>query len=383
MIYLDNASTTQVYSGLQETIYDYMFAHYGNAGSPHSLGKFSRDAIETARKEVAKSVNTNKDNVIFTSCGSEANTLAIVGLANYLSSLNLTHIITTKYEHHSILNAMKEMERRGFNVTYLNVKGGVVSCDDLIAAIQDNTGLVSIMCVNNETGNTNNIQQMYRFCKSREILFHSDCVQAFGTVPIDVQEMADMISISGHKIHAPKGIGCLCTKHKQLLSNIIYGGEQEFGLRPGTENVANIVAFGKMVQHSEQNRDNYLNYVQKLSFRFGARLMRLCKENGVTYHFNAPHYMNSPKIISVRFDGIEAETLMIMLNTNGVCVSSGSACSSHSVEPSHVLRAIGLSDEESRSTIRISFSEYNTIDEIENAAEIIVQCILTLKNIGE
>lgn len=381
MIYLDNASTTQVDARLKDAICEYMFENYGNAGSPHVLGKLSRDAIEIARKEVAESVNADKDDVIFTSCGSEANTLAIVGLANHLLSLNLTHVITTKYEHHSVLNAMKEMERRGFDVTYLDVQDGIVSYDDVIASLRDDTGLVSIMYINNETGSTNNIRQIYKLCKDREVLFHSDCVQAFGSVPVDMKEMADMISLSGHKVHAPKGIGCLCTKYKQFLSNIIYGGGQEFGLRPGTENISNIVAFGKMAKYSERNRNENTSYIQKLSFYFSGKLMQLCEENGIIYHFNAIHYMNSPKILSVRFDDIDAETLMIMLNANGVCVSSSSACSSHSVQPSHVLKAIGLSDDNAKSTIRVSFSEYNTVEEVEKAAEIIVQCVLDLKNV--
>lgn len=383
MIYLDSASTTAVDKELTKVINMYLYEFYGNAGSPHKFGRTCRNVIEEARNQISHAVNVNSDGVIFTSCGSEANTLAIVGLANHLQSLNLNHIITTKYEHHSVLNAMKEMERYGFEVTYLDVNNGVVSCDELNEAIRDNTGLVSIMCVNNEIGSVNNIQQIYAFCKNRRILFHSDCVQAFGTVPIDMEAMADMITLSGHKIHAPKGIGCLCVKNKQLLSNIIYGGEQEFGLRPGTENVANIVAFGSMAQYAVENREQIFTHIEQVSMCFGARLMKLCDENHIVYHFNSPHFRNTPKILSVRFDDVEAETLMMLLDANGVCVSAGSACSSHSTKPSHVLKAIGLTDEEARSTIRISFSDYNTVEEVERAAEIIVQCILQLQHMRE
>lgn len=321
--------------------------------------------------------------MIFTSCGSEANTLAIVGLASHLIKCGQTHIITTKYEHHSVLNAMQEMERRGFEITYLDVPNGLVQYEDFLGAVRDNTGFVSIMYVNNELGTRNDIQPIYEFCSAREILFHSDCVQAFGTVPIDMENMADMITLSGHKIHAPKGIGCLCTKKKQLLTNIIYGGKQEFGLRPGTENVANIVSFGRMAQDITENRERILTYIERVSMCFGARLIKLCEQNGITYHFNSPHFRNTPKILSVRFDGVEAETLMLMLDANGVCVSAGSACSSHSAKPSHVLKAIGLTDKEARETIRVSFSDYNTVDEAENAAEIIVQCILQLQRLIE
>ena len=382
MIYFDNASTTQVGCELKDVICNYTFGDYGNPGSIHSLGKKSKTAITESRSKIAKALNTKADNIIFTSCGSEANTLGIIGLSNYLLSRKLTHIITTKYEHHSILNSMKEMERRGFEVTYLDVKNGVVSCDELIAAIRDNTGLVSVMYVNNELGSVNRIQQIYSICKGKGILFHSDCVQALGTVPINMENTADLISLSGHKIHAPKGIGCLCIKDKNLLSNIIYGGEQEFGLRPGTENVPNIIAFGIMVKKATTEMRNNLYKIQSVSMHFGAELMNLCNANGIKYHFNSPECLNSPKILSVRFDGIEAETLVLMLSSKGLCAGTGSACSNNSVKPSHVLKAIGLSDEEARSTVRFSFSVYNTVDEAKEAAKMVVDCIQILKVIS-
>lgn len=382
MIYLDNASTTQVDEGLKDVIFNYMFRYYGNAGSPHSFGVLSKSALESARKKVADSVHTDTNNVIFTSCGSEANSMAIVGLADYLKKHNLNHIITTKYEHHSVLNSMAKMEKLGFDVTYLDVIGGTIDFAQLVSSVRDDTGLVSVMYVNNELGSVNDVKRIYEFCKSREIFFHADCVQAYGTYRIDMDEIADMITLSGHKIHAPKGVGCLCTKYKGALSNVIFGGEQEFGLRPGTENVASIVALGEMAEKVNKNIEQDYNYIMKLSMIFGGKLVEFCEKNGVAFHFNAPKSNNSPKIISVRFDDVDAETLKIILDTNGVYVSSSSACSSHSVKPSHVLKAIGLSDEEARSTIRISFSSYNTVDEMEMAAKIIVQSVLELKNIS-
>lgn len=383
MIYLDNASTTQVDTSVKNLIDKYLYENYGNAGSVHSFGAESKRAVDVARNQIATSLITSQENVIFTSCGSEANTLAIVGLANHLQSLNLNHIITTKYEHHSVLNAMKEMERRGFEVTYLDVPNGLVQFNDFVAAVRDDTGLVSIMYVNNELGTKNDIKPIYEFCKKREILFHSDCVQAIGTETIELGKTADMVSISGHKIHAPKGVGCLCTLYKDFLSNTIFGGQQEFGIRPGTENVASIVAFGQAMQNLSANKEQISTRIDVVSLGFGGRLLQLSEELGFKFECNTSTNRNTSKILSLRFSNIDAETLVIMLGERGVCVSAGSACSSHSSEPSHALKAIGLTDEQARSTIRVSFSEYNTVTEAHEAAEIVADCVSLLNCIGE
>ena len=383
MIYLDNASTTQVDTSVKDLIDKYLYENYGNAGSVHSFGAESKRAVDVARNQIATSLITSPENVIFTSCGSEANTLAIVGLANHLQSLNLSHIITTKYEHHSVLNAMKEMERRGFEVTYLDVPNGLVQYKDFVASVRDDTGLVSIMYVNNELGTKNDIKPIYEFCKKREILFHSDCVQAIGTETIELGKTADMVSISGHKIHAPKGVGCLCTLYKDFLSNTIFGGQQEFGIRPGTENVASIVAFGQAMQNLSENKEQISTRIDTVSLGFGGRLLQLSEEQGFKFECNTSSNRNTSKILSLRFNNIDAETLVIMLGERGVCVSAGSACSSHSSEPSHALKAIGLTDEQARSTIRVSFSEYNTVTEAHEAAEIVADCVSLLNCIGE
>lgn len=383
MIYLDNASTTQVDTSVKNLIDKYLYENYGNAGSVHSFGAESKRAVDVARNQIATSLITSQENVIFTSCGSEANTLAIVGLANHLQSLNLNHIITTKYEHHSVLNAMKEMERRGFEVTYLDVPNGLVQFNDFVASVRDDTGLVSIMYVNNELGTKNDIKPIYEFCKKREILFHSDCVQAIGTETIELGKTADMVSISGHKIHAPKGVGCLCTLYKDFLSNTIFGGQQEFGIRPGTENVASIVAFGQAMQNLSANKEQISTRIDVVSLGFGGRLLQLSEELGFKFECNTSTNRNTSKILSLRFSNIDAETLVIMLGERGVCVSAGSACSSHSSELSHALKAIGLTDEQARSTIRVSFSEYNTVTEAHEAAEIVADCVSLLNCIGE
>lgn len=306
MIYLDNASTTQVDASVRDLIDKYLYENYGNAGSVHSFGAESKRAVDVARNQIATSLITSQENVIFTSCGSESNTLAIVGLANHLQSLNLNHIITTKYEHHSVLNAMKEMERRGFEVTYLDVPNGLVQYKDFVAAVRDDTGLVSIMYVNNELGTKNDIKPIYEFCKKREILFHSDCVQAIGTETIELGKTADMVSISGHKIHAPKGVGCLCTLYKNFLSNTIFGGQQEFGIRPGTENVASIVAFGQAMQNLSENKEQISTRIDTVSIGFGGRLLQLSEEQGFKFECNTSTNHNTSKILSLRFNTLTA-----------------------------------------------------------------------------
>lgn len=382
MIYLDNASTTQVDVNLKSLIDRYLYNQYGNAGSIHTFGTEAKQAIEFARNQVANSLGATSENIIFTSSGSEANTLAIVGLANHLNKLHLKHIITTKYEHHSVLNAMKEMERRGFDVTYLDVPNGLIQYNDFLSAVRKDTGLVSIMYVNNELGTKNDIEPIYKFCQKREILFHSDCVQAVGTETVELGKTADIISVSGHKIHAPKGVGCLCTNHKEFLSNVIFGGQQEFGIRPGTENTAYIVAFGQAMENLSSNREKISKQIDTASLVFGGKLLQLSEEQGFKFKCSTSSVHNLSKILSLRFDYIDAETLVIMLGERGLCVSAGSACSSHSSVPSHALKAIGLTDEEARSTIRISFSDYNTAQEAREAAKIVAECVGLLRNIG-
>lgn len=238
------------------------------------------------------------------------------------------------------------------------------------------------MYVNNELGTKNDIEPIYKYCRKREILFHSDCVQAVGTETVELGKTADIISVSGHKIHAPKGVGCLCTNHKEFLSNVIFGGQQEFGIRPGTENTAYIVAFGQAMENLSSNREKISKQIDTVSLAFGGKLLQLSEEQGFKFKCSTSSVHNLSKILSLRFDYIDAETLVIMLGERGVCVSAGSACSSHSSVPSHALKAIGLTDEEARATIRISFSDYNTVQEAHEAAKIVAECVGLLRNIG-
>lgn len=384
MIYLDNASTTFSNHIIKEAL---TFLSEGNPGSKHKLGSESKLQIETARRQVAKLLSTFPDNIIFTSSGSEANSLAILGLENYLNDNNLHHIITTKYEHHSVLNSMKEMERRGFDVTYLDVSNGIVNAADVRKALRKDTGLVSIMYVNNELGYVNNIKEIFDLCKSRNIIFHSDCVQAAGFQPIYMNKydsIADIISVSGHKIHAPKGVGCLCTTKKELLSNVLFGGKQEYGIRPGTENNLGIVAFGIAAQQADENIVCNRKYIKDLARTFWTELNSCCKQLKLSgIHLNSESNPDKlGKIINLRFDNIDSETLLLLLASNDLMVSSGAACSSNAINPSHVLTAFGLSEKEARESIRVSFSELNTKEEVVNAAKIIANNVSFLRNIN-
>lgn len=378
MIYLDNAATTGVDTSFKDIIDRYLYDDYGNAGTYHELGLNAKKAINAAREQTAKAMMTEQKNIIFTSGGSEANTLAILGLAEYLRERGRKHIITSLYEHESVLNSVKELERMGFEISYCKTPAGVVSPSEIRSLMRADTGLVSVMFVNNEIGTKNDVESIYHECKTRGILFHSDCVQAFGTENVILDETADMISVSGHKIHAPKGTGCLAVNNPEILRNIIYGGEQEYGLRPGTENVPGIAAFGMAVEKACRLRGLNTTNIEASSLVFTTRLNLQKRELGL--HYNIQN--KTARILSIRFDGIDAQTLVLLLSNKGVCVSAGAACSSLESHPSHVLKAIGLSDEEARSTIRVSFSDRTTGMEAYDAAEIMKGCVRELKNIN-
>lgn len=375
MIYLDNAATTQVSQRVVNAMLPYFTEMYGNAGSIHTMGTDAAKAMQKAREQCARPINAGPEDIIFTSGGSEANTLAIVGLAKHLESIGKTHVITTPVEHPSVLEAMKYLFYHGFEITYLPVdKHGILEKSTLVKAFREDTGLVSIMAVNNETGNSYDIRYIGSECKKREILFHTDCVQAFSNIDIDVKEFyIDFLSVSGHKFHAPKGVGFLYAKHKEFIRPIIFGGGQEFGLRSGTENIPYIVGIGKAAEialedqmSSECNREKRTLFLDELSKEIS------------DFRINGHPHIGS-KVINLYFDGVDGETLLLLLNNQGIFVSAGSACSAHSAVPSHVLKAIGLTDEESRNSIRVSFSSFTTNEEICESAHIIADSVKKLR----
>lgn len=374
MVYLDNAATTKVSPEVMEAMVPYFSEMYGNPASIHSAGLTAAKAVETAREQVAKPIGADPGNIIFTSGGSEANTLAIMGLAEYLQSVGKTHIVTTQVEHHSVLNAMNRM-KHGFDVTFLPVDlDGCLPISSVEKAIGPKTGLVSVMAVNNETGNQYDISSIGAICHQKGALFHTDCVQAYCGVNIDVNRMnIDFLSASGHKIHAPKGIGFLYAGRKELLRPIIFGGSQEDGLRGGTHNVPYIVGMGRAAEVA------YHAWLDD-PYWYGRKTMELWRLIRPIYgaHVNGAIAQNS-KTLNIRFDGVDGETLLMLLDSKGVEVSAGSACTAHYAEPSHVLTAMGLTKDEARSSIRLSVSKYTTDDELEFSAKMVTESVKELR----
>jgi len=386
MIYFDNAASTPVKQEVLDTMMVYMTNNYANPGSAHSLGRAAADAIKNSRRQVANKLHCDPEQIIFTSGGTEANNLALLGLEQYLRANNKNHIITTAIEHDSVLNPIDELERRGFEVTIVPVnKFGIVSPCDIEAEITDNTGLVSVMYVNNEIGSLNPVHTIGKVCRKHNVLFHTDAVQALPSIDnIDVDAIrCDLMSVSAQKIGGPKGIGALYVRDKTLLNPIIFGGKtQEFGIRGGTENVAGIVGFGKACEILAPGE------VACSVPIFIVALTAELKELGCCglLNYNGMREYSGTSIINIRFDGIDNETLMLMLETKGVYVSAGSACNGHSSEPSHVLKAIGLSDEEVRDSIRVSFSDMTVLNEISKGAQIIAECVemlASMKDVGD
>jgi len=399
LIYLDNAATTKIEYEVQCAMRPYLNEKYGNAGSMHKLGREAAEAIECAREQVANLIGARPDQIIFTSSGTEANNLAILGCKEYLEKIGKKHIITSPTEHMSVLNAVKSLcKNEGFSYSYAeldSVLPGVVceraSVDvcqltDMIAELQNEVGLVSIMYENNETGEHNfDLERVGTLCHDIGALFHVDCVQAASGNKLNVRDInCDFLSLSSHKIGGPKGVGALYVRDKRYLTPIINGGAgQEFGLRGGTENVAAIVGFGKACELAQiAVRSGDIFKIRAIREHFREELEKRMWDYNLDKEMNV-NGTSSGKILSVTFKGIDAQTLVLMLESKGVYVSAGSACNSQESKPSHVLKAIGLSDEDAMSTIRLSFSLYNTEEQVERAAEIITDCVATLKGLKD
>lgn len=374
MIYLDNAATTKVSSEVRNAMLSCLEYDYGNPGSIHSCGRHASKLVDKYRTSIAGIINALPEQIVFTSGGSEANSLAILGVLQHLREHGKNHIVTSKMEHKSVLNPIM---KSGFDVTYIQPdEKGCVSAQDVEDAILDRTGLVSIMCVNNEIGSINDIKAIGDICKLHGVLFHTDCVQAFGHVAIDVSECGvDFMSASAHKIHGPKGVGLLYVRDKSKLDPFILGGSQEFGVRAGTENVPGIVGFGVAAADAVKcigwNKQRYLQNASELT-------RRLFREFGETMHMNGSP-MEGSHICNLRFDGVDGETLVLALSAEGVMVSAGSACDSYSAEPSHVLKAIGLTDDGARSSIRVSMSGLTSYSDIVKASNAITKCVRELR----
>jgi len=384
VIYLDNAATTQVDQRVLDAMMPYFTTQYGNAGTLYKLGRSANEAVQKARSQVAAFINAKPEQIIFTSGGSEANNLVFQGLKNYLKSLGKTHILVSSVEHDSVLRSAETLTKDGFYVEYLPVcADGTVSLSVIESAITPETGLVSVMYVNNETGATNQVDEVGALCLNHGILFHTDCVQAAGCHPIDVLQIGcDFLSLSSHKIHGCKGVGALFAKAPDILRPIICGGsEQEFGLRAGTENVAGIVGFGTACEISKNQLHEDKVTVSVFKQQFYTELMERLKETECEecVHVNGASVLSPGKTLNLRFDDVDGETLLLMLDSKDICASAGSACRSREARPSHVLIAMGLSKDEARSSLRISFSRMNTTDEVVEAAATLAACVQVLR----
>ena len=379
MIYLDNAATTKTANEVIEAMIPFYTQNYGNPSSVYSFAGISKKAVTDAREIIAKSLNAKTNEIYFTAGGSEADNWALIATAEAYSEKG-KHIITSKIEHHAILHTCEYLAKRGFEITYLDVdEFGSVKIDDLKNAIRKDTILISIMFANNEIGTIQPIKEIGELAKEHGILFHTDAVQAFGQVPIDLtQYHIDMLSASGHKLNGPKGIGFLYIRTGVKIRSFIHGGAQERSRRAGTENVPGIVGFGVAVKRAfDIMEEKTCKELELRDYLIGRVLAEVpyCKLNG--------HKENRlPNNVNFSFEFIEGESLLIMLDMQGICASSGSACTSGSLDPSHVLLAIGLKHEMAHGSLRISLSEETTKEQLDYTVEHIKKIVEKLRNMS-
>lgn len=363
MIYADNASTTKISYSVFEKMLPFLCEQYGNASSQYSLGTKAKRAIEHARKQVAAAIGAEPHEITFTSGGSEANSWVLRCVADSYRNEPM-HIVTTAIEHQSVLNACRSLEQTGIEVTYLPVdKTGRVSVDNVKAAIKSCTKLVSIMLANNEIGTIQPISEIGRLLKGESILFHTDAVQAVGHIPVNVDDLqVDFLSASAHKFNGAKGTGILYKRSGLDLSPLVFGGEQEHGLRAGTENVAGIVAAGYAIDESVSELADTAKRLKSMV----EDTVNGIKETIPSVKINGDTECRLPGTANLCFDGVSGESLMHLLDLKGICVSTSSACTSCKDEPSHVLLALGLTEQQAKSAIRISYGKYNCADEVDN-----------------
>ena len=378
-VYADNAATTSVSKKVVEAMLPYMTEHFGNPSSLYGIGQTAASAVRTARQQVAAALGADEKEIFFTSGGSEADNWAIKGAAALGAKKGKKHLITTKFEHHAVLHTMAALEKEGFKVTYLDVyENGIVKVEDVEKAITDETCLVTIMYANNEIGTIQPIAEIGKLCHDKGVLFHTDAVQAVGHVKIDVKEQnIDMLSLSGHKFHAVKGIGALYCKKGIRLPNLIEGGSQESGRRAGTENVPGIVGLGVAITEMNENLEENYNKTKELRDRLFEGASKISHSR-----INGDREQRLPGNFSMCFEGVEGESLLLMLDMNGICASSGSACTSGSLDPSHVLLSIGLKHEVAHGSLRLSLNEHNTVEDVDYILEVLPKIIDRLRDMS-
>ena len=378
-VYADNAATTAVSPQVLEAMLPYYKEVYGNPSSLYSVGQKAKAALEEARETVAAYLGAGAGEIYFTSCGTESDNWAIKGAAHAMRKKGKDHIITSAFEHHAVLHTCQALEKEGFTVTYLPVhENGIVRPEELEAAITDRTGLVTIMYANNEIGTIQPIPEIGAICKKHGVWFHTDAVQAVGNVHIHVKEQnIDMLSLSGHKFHAPKGVGALYIRRGIAIPNLLDGGAQERGKRGGTENVAQIVGLAAGLKEACATIDQRVARLSPLRDKLMDGLLKIdrCRVNGDREH-------RLPGNVSMCFQGVEGESLLLMLDLKGISASSGSACTSGSLDPSHVLLSIGLPHEVAHGSLRLSFGDYNTEEDIDYILEVLPPIIQRLRSMS-
>ena len=378
-VYADNAATTSVSKTALDAMLPFLTENFGNPSSLYRFARIATDAVAEARATIASCIGAEPRDIIFTSGGSEADNQAIMSAARLGAKKGKKHIISTTFEHHAVLHTLKRLEKDGYEITLLDVhEDGIVRVDELRDAIREDTALVTIMFANNEIGTIQPITEIGAVCREKGVLFHTDAVQAVGHIPVDVNSMnIDMLSMSGHKFHAPKGIGALYVKKGVPLFNLIEGGAQERGKRAGTENVAGIIAMAAALKESVEHMEENTKKITEMRDYLIEELTKVphSKVNGSLEH-------RVPGTVNMCFEGIEGESLLLLLDKNGICASSGSACTSGSLDPSHVLLSIGLPHDIAHGSLRLSIGEYNTMEEMKHIVEHVPRVVSLLRNMS-
>jgi len=379
LIYLDHAATTHINPKVLEGMLPFLTERYGNPSSIYSIGRESKNAIEQARANVALALGANSSEIFFTGSGTEADNWAIKGIA-YANKDKGNHIITSSIEHHAILHTCQYLESDGFEVTYLPVdSNGLVSLESLESAIKDNTILISIMFANNEIGTIQPIQEIGKIAKKYKVYFHTDAVQAVGNIAINVEDLnIDLLSISAHKIYGPKGVGALYIRKGTKISSFIHGGAQEKGRRASTENVPGIIGLGLAIEIACKNIDETVKKLSKLR----DETISLISSKIPFVKLNGDRYKRLPGNVNFSFEFIEGESLLLMLDLKGIAASSGSACTSGSLDPSHVLLALGLSHEIAHGSLRLTFGLDNTLEDVQYLMEVLPDIVGRLREMS-
>ena len=378
-VYADNAATTKVSKPVLDVMMPYFTEEYGNASSIYALGRSAKKALETARETVAKAIGAETSEIYFTSCGSESDNWAIRSVCERLAAKGKKHIVTSVFEHHAVLHTCQALEKLGFEVTYLPVyKNGIVKTEDVKNAIREDTALVTIMYANNEIGTIQPVEEIATVCREKGVLFHTDAVQAMGHVKIDVHAQGiDMLSLSGHKIHAQKGIGALYVRKGIPVTNLIFGGAQERNRRAVTENLPAIAGFAKAMEIASTDIEKRAEKTAKQRDRLIEGILKLPRTR-----LNGDPVKRLPGTVNISIEGVEGESLLLMLDLNGICASSGSACTSGSLDPSHVLLALGLKHEVAHGSLRLSIGDETTDEDIDYILEVVPKVVKRLRDMS-